>query len=572
MRALALAAVLVIACGALALQPADAAAQSPSTLSGTVHNGTAGGETPTGLRVTLRYQAPSGEVVEIDTTAIDGAFRFRDLPPQGNPGFDVRTEYQDVEYSLRRLGEPLSGPLALTVYETTNDFSVLSLVDDTLAVTGADGSERQFAALEAVKVRNSSDRTFLADVITDGPMSMVRFSLPENAADLDVEASLPGGHVLQVDRGFALTMPVPPGEHDILYLYRVPYEGSAKQYTPNFPMGTESFRVMIANGLAQGSGPGMRDAGPITIGDTRYTVLESGPLPPGMRAALTLSGLPEPTLLERAASFVRSDGFRRGALPGLVGVAFVALVGVVLLRRRPSVHPEGSRRANRETPSVHPEGNRRTDKQAPSIHPEGSRRANREAPSVHPEGNRRTDKQAPSIHPEGSRRANREAPSVHPEGNRRANREAPSVHPEGNRRANGRPPPFILREIEGRTGRPPPFILREIEGRTDPRPRTMTSWSPSRVSTPASRQVKSPRRATGYSARSWSSLRGRRNDAGREPQRKPAAAHRDGAGGLAADSLLLPLGLGAGAQRRRARGRRHQQRPRRSPSRAERGA
>ena len=97
--------------------------------------------------------------------------------------------------------------------------------------------------LEAARLRNASDRTFRADVLIDGPMSMVRFSLPDGAADLDVEASLPGGHVLQVDRGFALTMPVPPGEHDILFVYRVPYESSTKQYTPNFPMGTDSYRV-----------------------------------------------------------------------------------------------------------------------------------------------------------------------------------------------------------------------------------------------------------------------------------------------------------------------------------------
>ena len=224
------------------------------------------------------------------------------------------------------------------MYELTNDFSVLSLVDDTLAITGADGSQRQFAVLEAVKLRNPSDRTFRADVLTDGPMSMVRFSLPDGAADLDVESSLPGGHVLQVDRGFALTMPVPPGDHDILFVYRVPYEESTKQFTPNFPMGTESYRVMVVKGVAESSGPGMRSVDDIAIGDTEYVVLEAGPLAPGQRAALMLSSLPQPTLLERADNTVRSDGFRRGVLPGGVGLVLVVLVGVILLRRRLTAH------------------------------------------------------------------------------------------------------------------------------------------------------------------------------------------------------------------------------------------
>ena len=185
MRALALALLAVL--GPLAAFPVGVGAQvptgldgqSPSTLSGTVRNGTAGAAPPIGLRVTLSYQVASGELVEHDTiTALDGSFTFTNLPQQGLPGFELRADYLDVEYTNRVLGEPLTGPLDLTVYELTSDFSVLSLVDDTLAVTGADGSRRQFAVLEAARLRNASDRTFRADVLVDGPMSMVRFSLP----------------------------------------------------------------------------------------------------------------------------------------------------------------------------------------------------------------------------------------------------------------------------------------------------------------------------------------------------------------------------------------------------------
>ena len=364
-RALALALLAVL--GPLAAFPVGVGAQvptgldgqSPSTLSGTVRNGTAGAAPPIGLRVTLSYQVASGELVEHDTiTALDGSFTFTNLPQQGLPGFELRADYLDVEYTNRVLGEPLTGPLDLTVYELTSDFSVLSLVDDTLAVTGADGSRRQFAVLEAARLRNASDRTFRADVLVDGPMSMVRFSLPDGAADLDVESSLPGGHVLQVDRGFALTMPVPPGEHDILFVYRVPYESSTKQYTPNFPMGTDSYRVMVVKGVAESAGPGMRSVDDIAIGDTEYVVLETGPLAPGQPAALMLSALPEPTLLERANTTVRSDGFRRGVLPAAVGLVLVVLVGVILLRRRRSsahgpmvVYTYGEKPARQRTPT-----------------------------------------------------------------------------------------------------------------------------------------------------------------------------------------------------------------------------
>ena len=80
----------------------------------------------------------------------------------------------------------------------------------------------------------------------------------------------------------------------------------------------------------------MRSVDDIAIGDTEYVVLETGPLAPGQPAALMLSALPEPTLLERANTTVRSDGFRRGVLPAAVGLVLVVLVGVILLRRRRS--------------------------------------------------------------------------------------------------------------------------------------------------------------------------------------------------------------------------------------------
>ena len=359
MRALAAALAALAVLGTLSALPGNALAQSPATISGTVSNGTAGAAPPAGLRVTLRYQISSGELVEFDAlTQGDGSFTFTDLPPQGLPGFEVRTQHLDVEYTTRVLGEPLAGPLRLTVYDLTSDFSVLSVVDDTLAVTGADGGQREFAVLEAVKLRNTGDRTFRADVLTDGPMSMVRFSLPEGAIGLEVEASLPGGHVLQVDRGFALTMPVPPGDHDVLFVYRVPYEESSKQHTPNFPMGAETYRVMVVKGVAEGSGIGMREASDIAIGDAEYQVLESEALAPGQRAAVTLSSLPQPTLLEHARNILGSDGFRRGALPGAVGAVLILLVGGILLRlpssrrrrrasgvRDPDVQHEGNRRA-----------------------------------------------------------------------------------------------------------------------------------------------------------------------------------------------------------------------------------
>jgi hypothetical protein len=314
-------------------QPAYA--QSPNELSGTVTNGTAGEGAPVNLQVTLQFQAESDEVIErVTLTEAGGAFNFVNLPPQGNLGYVVSATYLEVEYTNRRLGEPLVEPLGVTIYELTNDFTVLYLLDDTLALTSADKKTRQIEVLEAVKLRNNSDRTFQTDVQTDGPMNLLRFTLPAGATDLDVETSLPGGHILQVNLGFALTTPIPPGEHDILYVYRAPYDGSSLEYEPHFPMGVESYRVMLPDGLARAESMGMQLADSATIGDRTFVMLESENVEVGGRVNFTMTGLPQPSLMQRAEKVAKSDGFQRGVLPGLAGLVFVGLVGFTLVRRR----------------------------------------------------------------------------------------------------------------------------------------------------------------------------------------------------------------------------------------------
>jgi hypothetical protein len=314
-------------------QPAYA--QSPNELSGTVTNGTAGEGAPVNLQVTLQFQAESDEVIErVTLTEAGGAFNFVNLPPQGNLGYVVSATYLEVEYTNRRLGEPLVEPLGVTIYELTNDFTVLYLLDDTLALTSADKKTRQIEVLEAVKLRNNSDRTFQTDVQTDGPMNLLRFTLPAGATDLDVETSLPGGHILQVNLGFALTTPIPPGEHDILYVYRAPYDGSSLEYEPHFPMGVESYRVMLPDGLARAESMGMQLADSATIGDRTFVMLESENVEVGGRVNFTMTGLPQPSLMQRAEKVTKSDGFQRGVLPGLAGLVFVGLVGFTLVRRR----------------------------------------------------------------------------------------------------------------------------------------------------------------------------------------------------------------------------------------------
>ena len=176
---------------------------------------------PEGLEVTLRFRDFRGDLAGRTTVASGDAFDFPDLTPAMGDGYLVEVLYQGVAYSVQVPADTPGSPVVLTVYETTGDPGVLAVLNSTLILARGDEAERSIGALAVVQLENRSDRTFFATPGESAPMDLLRFSLPRGAEDLDVQAFLEGGHLVQVDRGFALTTPVPPGVHDILFTYRV---------------------------------------------------------------------------------------------------------------------------------------------------------------------------------------------------------------------------------------------------------------------------------------------------------------------------------------------------------------
>ena len=59
-------------------------------------------------------------------------------------------------------------------------------------------------------------------------------------------------------------------------------------------------------------------------------------IPAGERVTFTITGLPQPSLVQRAQNMGASDGFQRGVLPSLAGLVLVGLLGFTLVRRRRS--------------------------------------------------------------------------------------------------------------------------------------------------------------------------------------------------------------------------------------------
>ena len=328
----------------LGLPQSSVYAQDTTTVQGVISNGTPGAEVPVDLTVTLDVYR-LGERIESMNAVSDagGLFSFEGVPGGFGIGYILSAQYAGGFYFFEKDFPMPPEPVELLVYESTSDGEAVRVKVHTLVVNGADADTGLMNVLALVGLENSGDRTFVPDAPQAGMMSFLRFSLPPLAGEVDVQSNLRGGSVIQIDLGFAMTTPIPPGSYEIAYTYQAAYEGGKLSYTQSFPFGADTFRVLLLSGLGSVSGDGLEETEQATLGDQDYIQLEAKDLDVGARVDLEFSGLPQPPLWKRWQKSASQEGFVQIAIPSAFGVALLSLLGYVLLQRRePAVAVAGA--------------------------------------------------------------------------------------------------------------------------------------------------------------------------------------------------------------------------------------
>ena len=330
----------VLACLALASalelsSPPASLAQVTTDVEGRVVNGTAGEEAPFGLTVTLSVFRLGDLQETLETvTGADGGFAFSDVPGGEGHGYVLSAEFGGIVYTYERDYPLTVEPVTLMVYESTDSRDSIAVSSHSLVVGGIDPDSQTIEILELVGLENSVDRSFLADLsqAQAGQMAFLRFSLPTTVTDLDVQSSMRGGTILQVDRGFAMTTPVKPGEHEIAYSFRTSYSAGRLTFDHGLPFGAAAFRVLLPEGVGRVSSQELQEMEPLTLGDRTYQGLEGSDLQAGERVVLNFTDLPQPSLLARVRSAATDDAFVLVSIPIALGAWLLALLGYVLLR------------------------------------------------------------------------------------------------------------------------------------------------------------------------------------------------------------------------------------------------
>ncbi|MEX2425570.1 MAG: hypothetical protein WD401_02295 [Thermomicrobiaceae bacterium] len=283
----------------LALSPAAAMAQDeePETgsVSGQVTNGTEDGGDVEGLEVVLtRFQQM--DAVETFTTEVasDGTYEFSDLPILDNEAFLVEVFYEGIEFTsgMILLSQEPETERDITVYEQTNDPSVLRLVSRGIVIADADEEAAIVEILEIIALANDSDRVFVGDENGE----VLRLAVPENANQVAPQPGFDFGQMSfadDEDTVLVSTGPVDPGSHNPMISYQIPYEGTSAELSVGTAMATETLRVLVQEDSFDISSEILEPAGVQQIGnENTYEVLAIDRPVVGDSFGVEISGLP----------------------------------------------------------------------------------------------------------------------------------------------------------------------------------------------------------------------------------------------------------------------------------------
>ena len=234
---------------------------------------------------------------------------------------------------------------SLPVYDTSTDDDVIFLSKGSFSITGIDSLNRKISILELATVSNDSKLTYVQGA---GPMDLIRFGIPEGATNFSFDTLIPAAEYIQVDKGFALIASLPPGDHEIMYSYDIPYTDSQFEMLKTWRYGVKSASILFPQGMIE-INTDFETVSQDIIGEKIYTILESKNLERGAKTSILLTDLPTPAFRDLISNEFRQIQYEYtgpvGLLLVLVGIGSVGIYSTVRLRNRRASWLAGSSEA-----------------------------------------------------------------------------------------------------------------------------------------------------------------------------------------------------------------------------------
>lgn len=310
---------------------AAASAGGDGVIQGEVVSGTSGAEAElSGVEVAVVPFVGETQLSPITvTTDADGRFRVADLATDPDRSYGVQVTYQGVDYFNQDLVDFSETPVAsvtVPVFETTTELTAISVSRNHIII---DFSQDRMRVAELYIVSNLGDRAYVGDGAT------LRFDIPEGVENVTFDDPRMSQSA-SVDEGVVVdTLPVSPGDRQILFSYDIPYSGRTAVFEKEMSYSTQNLNLLVADvGIEVDAGEMVAGEPVATQANTQFLNYTQRNLAAGQQLSVELSNLPRGDTGATVSVPPDRSGTLRWFGLGLVLAALVFVVVYPTLRPR----------------------------------------------------------------------------------------------------------------------------------------------------------------------------------------------------------------------------------------------
>ena len=229
-------------------------------IQGQVVNGTEGGGSVAGVRITL-YNSIDDALEGEQTTTADGqgGFEFAGVPTEHE--YMISANYMDVDYyySVGFESGNTSAVVEVPVCDATASDDAIRVM---LAHTIIRVEEDSLEVTEVVLLTNDGEKSYV------GTNGVLVFTLPQGATDFGSTGELMQDFEFLDSSRVTYAVPFPPGERQLVYSYRLPRTAPGESIIPlEIAYPTDSLEVMVGGDDIEVSSTQLAPAEPIETED-----------------------------------------------------------------------------------------------------------------------------------------------------------------------------------------------------------------------------------------------------------------------------------------------------------------
>ena len=290
-------------------------------LSGQIVNGTSPTDETIYEIKLMATQNSSSELIDIEIINTNKNFDFKKVIVDEAFTYFLIVNHQDIPTIV--FVEDIENPenINITVYDRVFTPKDIDVIDYSIMVPHISPDSDIISVLGLISFTNNSNSTYFADLTdpnTSG-LNLLRFSLPENFENLSVDSDLPPGNVMQIPTGFALSNPVPPGDHQILYSYSMPRNTGSIKYNIRLPFGSKKFKILVPEKSKISSEYNLLKDSTL-VDDKKYELLQGQDIKKGEVVVVDLINISKPGTLKKITYFIEKNSvpFFVGSITGLI--------------------------------------------------------------------------------------------------------------------------------------------------------------------------------------------------------------------------------------------------------------